>query len=79
MRDVRETFVASDGGVISYLDIGEGVPFVWIHGWGGRRRPSARCSKGWVCVDSAACALTKGGAGSHRLLRILGFPGLRKT
>ena len=35
MKELRSTFTASDGAVISYLDIGEGIPFVWIHGWGG--------------------------------------------
>lgn len=35
MCEFRSFFTASDGARISYLDVGEGTPFVWIHGWGG--------------------------------------------
>lgn len=62
MRDVRETFVASDGGVISYLDIGEGVPFVWIHGWGGEAETQRPLLQGLgmrgfrcLCFDQRGC------------------------
>lgn len=34
-RQTRSCFTASDGVEISYIDVGEGVPFLWIHGWGG--------------------------------------------
>ena len=62
LREVRDTFVASDGGVISYLDIGEGTPFLWIHGWGGEaevQRPILRALSmhGFrcLCFDQRGC------------------------
>jgi len=32
---IRSSFTASDGAAVSFLETGEGVPFLWIHGWGG--------------------------------------------
>lgn len=65
MHVQRKTFPASDGTPISYLDIGEGMPFVWIHGWGGnagRQQPlleslskrGLRC----LCFDQRGCGET---------------------
>lgn len=35
MREVRSSFVSSDRVEVPYIDTGEGIPFLWIHGWGG--------------------------------------------
>ncbi|MDD6161107.1 MAG: alpha/beta hydrolase [Oscillospiraceae bacterium] len=35
IAEARHSFRASDGAEISYIDVGEGIPFLWIHGWGG--------------------------------------------
>ena len=66
MKKNRGTFVASDGETISYVDIGEGMPFLWIHGWGGCAELQcpfleALSLRGFrcLCFDQRGCGQTK--------------------
>lgn len=62
MREIRDTFCASDGARISYLDVGEGIPFLWIHGWGGEAVTQLPLMQGLaergfrcLCYDQRGC------------------------
>lgn len=62
LRQVRSCFTASDGAEISYVDVGEGIPFLWIHGWGGdaeTQRPFlealSRFGFRCLCYDQRGC------------------------
>ena len=61
-RQARGFFTASDGVEISYTDVGEGVPFLRIHGWGGdaeTQRPIlellSRFGFRCLCYDQRCC------------------------
>ena len=65
-KGLRRSFIASDGAEISYLDIGEGTPLLWIHGWGGdaaRQQDflSALSRFGFrgLCFDQRGCGESK--------------------
>lgn len=62
MRELRREFQASDGALISYVDVGEGLPFLWIHGWGGEAQTQLPLLRGLaargfrcLCFDQRGC------------------------
>ena len=65
LENCRSFFTASDGAQICYVDVGEGTPLLWIHGWGGSSavqwpfleamsRYGYRC----LCYDQRGCGLS---------------------
>lgn len=66
MKQERNFFTASDGVRVSYLDIGAGIPFLLIHGWGGnaegqRYLLAMLAAKGFrcLCFDQRGCGESK--------------------
>ena len=66
IRDQRCSFTTSDGAKISYLDIGEGIPVLWIHGWGGDAerqhlflRALSQFGFRGLCYDQRGCGESK--------------------
>lgn len=74
MREVRGSFVASDGGIISYLDIGEGIPFLWIHGWGGDALTQLPLLKGLTTQGFRCLCFDQRGCGQSPATPNLGIP-----
>lgn len=61
----RKVFLASDDTEISYIEIGEGRPFLWIHGWGGNAERQIPILEGLckhhfrcICFDQRGCGET---------------------
>ena len=62
LEQSTSSFTASDGVEISYVDVGEGVPFLWIHGWGGSAEAQwpflevlSRFGFRCLCYDQRGC------------------------
>ena len=74
MKELRSTFTASDGAVISYLDIGEGIPFVWIHGWGGEALTQLPLLRGLAAQGFRCLCFDQRGCGQSPATPNLGVP-----
>lgn len=74
MKELHSTFTASDGAVISYLDIGEGIPFVWIHGWGGEALTQLPLLRGLAAQGFRCLCFDQRGCGQSPATPNLGVP-----
>lgn len=74
MRELRCTFQASDGGTISYLDVGEGIPFLWIHGWGGEAVTQLPLMKSLAARGFRCLCFDQRGCGQSPATPNLGVP-----
>lgn len=74
MCELRNSFTASDGALISYLDIGEGVPFVWIHGWGGEALTQLPLLKSLAAHGFRCLCFDQRGCGQSPATPNLGVP-----
>lgn len=74
MRELRCTFPASDGTPISYVDVGEGIPFLWIHGWGGDAQTQLPLLRGLAARGFRCLCFDQRGCGQSPATDDLGVP-----